>query len=251
MARGLPEGRPSDVGGEQDVVAAGPVAFPPVLFDDSPDTRAVGMPENEAPAKFVVGAEEVELRAEPAVVALLGLFEHVQVVFELFLGERDRSVDPLHLRAPLVALPVGPRHREQFDVLEGAGRGHVRAEAEVGERPLPIDGHGHAAFLPDEFDLELLLLLLEHPDGFFLCQDEPLDGDVLPGDLLHPLLDGFQVLGHEGLLPEKVVIEAGFDGRPDAGLRLGVEIQDGVGEEVRGAVPQNVDCHTGFVTHSL
>ena len=63
-------------------------------------------------------AEEVELGAEPAVVALLGLLEHAQVVLELLLRREDGAVDPLQLRAVLVALPVGPGDREELDVLE-------------------------------------------------------------------------------------------------------------------------------------
>ena len=251
VARGLPEGRPPDVGGEEDVVAAGPVALPPVLLDDGPDPGALGVPEDEPAAEVVVGAEEVELGAEPAMVALLGLLEHAEMVLELLLGGEDGPVDPLHLRAVLVALPVGARDREQLEVLEEAGRGDMGPEAEVGERPLPVDGDGGVALLPDELDLEGLALFLEHADGLVLGQDEPLDRDVLPGDLLHPLLDLREVLGGEGGLAEEVVIEAGLDGRADPGLGLRVEIEDGVGQEVRGAVPQDVDRNIVHVAHSL
>ncbi len=241
VARGLPQGRPADVGGEENVVAAGPMALAPVLLDDGPDAGPLGVPEDEPAAEDVVGAEEVELGAEPAVVALLGLLEHAQVVLELLLRREDGAVDPLHLRAVLVALPVGPGDREELDVLEESGRRDVGAEAEVGERALPVDGHGRVALLADELDLERLALLLEHPDGLVLGEDEPLDGDVGPGQLLHALFDGLEVLGREGRVPQEVVIEPGLDGRADAGLGLGIEIEDGVGQEVRGAVPQYVD----------
>ena len=75
VARGLPEDLAADVRGVEDVVAAGPVALAPVLLDDGPDAGALGVPEDQAAAELLGGAEEVELGAEPAVVALLGLFE--------------------------------------------------------------------------------------------------------------------------------------------------------------------------------
>ena len=71
-------------------------------------------------------------------------------------------------------------------------------------------------------------------------------GTFSPGDLLHPLLDPLEVLGGEGLVPEEVVVEAGLDGRADAGLGPGVEIEDGVGQEVGRAVSQDVDRKIGL-----
>ncbi len=201
-----------------------------MLLDDRPDPGALGVPEDEAAAELVVGAEEVELGAETAVVALLGLFEQVQVVLELLGGREDGAVDALHLEALLVALPVGAGDGQELDVLEKAGRGHVGPEAEVDEAALAVDRHGGVALLADELDLERLLPFLEELDGLVLGQDQPLDGDVGPGDVLHPGLDLDQVVGGEGLVPEKVVVEPGLDGRADAGLGLGVELEDGLGQ---------------------
>ena len=60
-----------------------------------------------------------------------------------------------------------------------------------------------------------------------------------------------EVLGREGLVPEEVVVEAGLDGRADAGLGPGIEIQDGVGQEVGRAVSQDVDRTMFIVAHAL
>ena len=125
-------------------------------------------------------------------------------------------------------------------MLEEAGRGDVRAEAEVGETPLLVDGDPGVALLPDELDLEVLALLPEEADGLFLVQDEPLDGDVLGRDLLHSLFDGLQVLGGERGLAQKVVVVAVLDRRADPGLGFRIEVQNGVRQEVRGAVPEDV-----------
>ena len=55
----------------------------------------------------LLNAEQVELLAELAVVALLGLFEPLQVLFELFRREERGAIDALHPMVLLVALPIG------------------------------------------------------------------------------------------------------------------------------------------------
>ena len=75
-------------------------------------------------------------------------------------------------------------------------------------------------------------------------------GTLRPGQLFHALFDGLEVLGREGGVPQEIVIVTGLDGRADAGLGLGIEIEDGVGQEVRGAVPQHIDRNIGFFAHS-
>ena len=83
--------------------------------------------------------------------------------------------------------------------------------------------------------------LAEDADGLFLGQDEPLDGDVLAGQLPHPDLDRGQVFDGEGLVPEKVVEEAVVHGRADPGLRPREEVEDGVGQQVGGAVAEDFE----------
>jgi hypothetical protein len=68
---------------------------------------------------------------------------------------------------------------------------------------------------------------------------------VLPGQLVHAGFDGRQIVAGEGLRPQEVVIEAVFHGRSDAGLRAGEEVQDGVRQQVGGAVPQDLQLGRG------
>lgn len=69
-------------------------------------------------------------------------------------------------------------------------------------------------------------------------------GELLPAldDLLHPLLDGLEVIGVEGLLDVEVVVEAVLDRRADAELGLGVELLHGLRHDVRGGVAQDVQA---------
>ena len=76
--------------------------------------------------------DEVELAPEPAVVALLRLFETLQIGVEVGLRVEGRPVDPRQLLVLLVAAPVGAREARQLDRLDrapspgGAGRGRDR-----------------------------------------------------------------------------------------------------------------------------
>ena len=78
--------------------------------------------------------EQVELRAEPAVVALARLLEPLEVRVEVRLRVERGAVDPRQLRVVLVAAPVGAREAGQLERLDRLRVLQVRAAAEVGER---------------------------------------------------------------------------------------------------------------------
>src|SRR5512132_1106780 len=95
--------------------------------------REVREPKNQAGAKLLVDAEELELLAQDAVIALLDLLEALQVPIELLLIRPDRPVDPLELRVALVAAPVRAGDREQLERADLPRLLDVRAAAEVDE----------------------------------------------------------------------------------------------------------------------
>ena len=76
--------------------------------------------------------EEVELRPEPAVVALACLLEPLEVRVEVALAEERGAVDPGQLLVALVAAPVGAGEPGQLERLDrcaspgGAGHGRGR-----------------------------------------------------------------------------------------------------------------------------
>jgi hypothetical protein len=75
------------------------------------------MPEDEAGAGELLNAEEVELLAQQAMVALGRFFEAREVGVEVLLREEGGAVDALQLRILLVAEPVGAGERKHLKAL--------------------------------------------------------------------------------------------------------------------------------------
>ena len=94
--------------------------------------------QNTMPGRFLLDVEEIELRAELAVVALLRLLEHLQVRVLLLLLRPGGAVDALEHLVLRVAAPVGAGDLHELEDLQLAGRRHVRPAAEVDEVALPV-----------------------------------------------------------------------------------------------------------------
>ena len=102
---------------------------------------ALGVPEHDA-GPFLLEVEQVHLAAELAVVALLGLLDLLEIGVELLLLGEGRAVDARQHRVVAVAAPIGAGHLHQLEgVADLAGRGHVRAAAEVEPVALVVDLH--------------------------------------------------------------------------------------------------------------
>jgi hypothetical protein len=95
------------VGGVDQQIAAAEALVAHPVFHDFADHGALGMPEDEAGAGELLNAEEVELLAEQAVVALGCFFEAREVGVEVLLREEGGAVDALELGILFVAEPVG------------------------------------------------------------------------------------------------------------------------------------------------
>ena len=95
MAAGLVQLEPADVRREDLLVSLPPQVLADEVLQLDADFRALGLPEHQALADFVVDGEQPKLRAEHAVVALLGFFELLQVLVELLLVEERGAVDAL------------------------------------------------------------------------------------------------------------------------------------------------------------
>ena len=184
--------------------------------------------------------EEVELRAELAVVAAPRLLEPLEVRVEIRLRVEGGAVDPRQLRVVLVAAPVRAGEAGQLDRLDRLGVLQVRPAAEIGELALRVEGDRPVRGV-DELDLVVLALLGEEALRLFgahlLAVPRAPLGELLPDLLLDPL----ERLVVDRLRELEVVVEAVLDRRSDRDLRSGIEPPNGLGEQVRGRVTEHVE----------
>ncbi len=216
-------------------VAATAILAPAQVLERVPDHHALRVPERR-PRRHVVQVEEVELDAEPAVVAPLRLLDPFEVRVEVGARVERGPVDPGQLLVVLVAAPVrtgqaGELHRlDRLRVLE------MRPPAEVGEVALGVE-----ADLPlgGVHELELVGLVAEPLPrlvGAALLA-RPLPALLqLPVDLV---LDPLEIVLVDRLGELEVVVEAVLDRRADRDLHSRIEVSRGLGEQVRGRVPQD------------
>ncbi len=193
-----------------------------VLLQLAHQHHAAGQPERRAGGD-VVEVEQVELPPELAVVALLRLLEPPEMLVELLLGEPGGPVDPLQHRVLLVPAPVGAGGGEELEGLDLAGRGHVRAAAEIEEVALPVDRDGGRGEAAQDLHLERLAPLLEERDGALPRHLLARERVVGLHDLAHGVLDAREILGRERLRLQEVVVEAVLDRGADGDLHLGEE----------------------------
>ena len=156
------------------------------------------MPYRQSRPQLVGEREQVELDAELAMVAALGLLQAVEMLLQCLLRLPRRAVDALEHRLVLVAPPVGAGDLHQLEGPEPGRRRHVRASAQV-DPPVVAVGADHAALRPlgrvDVLDdLDLVRLVGEQPQALLLRQLLPLEGLALTDDLPHARLDAFEVV---------------------------------------------------------
>ncbi len=164
---------------------------------------AVGQPERQSRADFFVEDKDVQIATQFAMVAFLGLFEHLQVLVEFFFVAPGRAVDPLQHGVMLIAAPVRARHRSQFEAVRGdlAGMFQMWTAAEILEAVLLVGadhrllGYRIAIFVDasrfqpiDQF--QLVGLIVKEIAGF--VSSDLAIGKWMPAadNLAHPLLDG-------------------------------------------------------------
>ena len=204
--------------------------------------RALRQPQREARSHvFRVEREQAHLRADLAVVTLLGLLLLQDPLVEFLLVLEGRAVEALELRVLLVAAEVGAGDAQQLDAagLHVAGAHDVRPGAKVHELAVLEEADGFAlGDVGEALDLELLARALEVGQRLGAGLDALLEDLVLLGDLAHLLLDLGEVVGGEAVLQVEVVVEALVGGRADVEQGVRPETEDGGGEDVRAGMAE-------------
>src|SRR5256714_6029461 len=133
----LPQTAVEDLRAAHFEIAVVPVDATHVLLDLLPDRPTLRMPEHHARG-FLLKMEEIQLRAQAPVIALLRLLDHAQVRFLLLLLGPGSPVDPLQTLVLGISAPVGAGDLRQLEYLELARGRNVRAAAQIDEIAFPV-----------------------------------------------------------------------------------------------------------------
>ena len=243
----LPQVAVEDLRGGDLLVAGGDVDLPPVGHEGVLERDAVRQEERE-PGPLFGHHEDAELLAELAVVPLLGLLHHGEVLVEVLLVLEGGAVDAGEHLVVLVAAPVRACDGGELERLALLRVEHVRPGAEVGELALLVEADdGVLGEVLDKLDLVVLVPLLHELDRFGPRKGEGLEFEVLLHDLLHLGLDLGQVVCSEAAFAVHVVVESVADRGTDGQFGLGPEPFDGLREDVRGGVPQHGEAVLGLL----
>ena len=201
---------------------------------------AAGQPKGQAQADAGREGEELHLLAELAVVTLLGLLEHHEIlVQQALLGEGD-AVDAGELLALLIAAPISAGDGSQLDSLDHIRILEMRAAAEVGEGAILVISNGAVLQLADQLALVGIALLGEVLQGIGLGDLDALEVLFVLGQFEHLLLDLGQVGVRDGRAAEvHVVVETIFDRGTDTELDAGIQGLERLRHQVGGGVPED------------
>ena len=200
-------------------------------------------PYRQTLAHTVAEHEEFHLLANLAVVALLSLLQHHEILVQhLLLRERD-TVDTSHLLAVSVAAPESTRHARYLDGLDSTCRCEVRTAAEVGKRALRVCRDGTVLkVLVDVLALILLTVGLELLQGVSLRYIAAHHRLVLACQFLHLSLNLREVVLRDSnaLRRHHVVEESVLDGRTETELNARIKLLQRLGKQVSTSVPESV-----------
>ncbi len=232
--------------GPHELVATGLVLGPGVVLHELAHEAALGVEHGQAAADLGREGEEVELGAELAVVAALGLFEAVEVLGQGLVGLPRGAVDALEHRPVLVAPPIRTGHLHELERAQAGGGRHVGATAQVGPAVVPVDAHRTAfgAFLRVDAldDLHLEGLVGETLEALLAGELLAHERLVLAHDLPHPGLDPAEVVLAEpsSAGQVEVVVEAVLHRWADGVLGPGEQVAHRLRHHVSGGVTEDV-----------
>ena len=219
------------------------------IFKNSPDQHALGMPEDHARGHILMKGEEVQILAQFSVIAFFRFFQLAQVTIQLLWIGKGSGIDTAEHAVFFIAAPVSSGYREQLERLDQTGSRQVRAAAKVDKLTNGIQAHRSIRNIIDQLYLVVFTLILKESYSFFLGNDLAREELVLLDDLAHLRFDGRKIFRREGFFYVKIVIEAGFNGRADGHLGVGVKAQHRLSQDVGRRVAQNFKALRGINEH--
>jgi hypothetical protein len=194
--------------------------------------------------RFLLEMKQVHVAAELPMIALLGLFKLVKMRVELGLVAPSGAIDSLQHGIAVIPTPIGASDLQQLEgIAQLACRGEMRAAAEVAELALPIDAQRlRRRDARDDLGLVALTPGFEIADRVVALPELTLNRFVARDDLPHARLNVLEVFRRERGLAREVVVEPVLNRRADGDLGLGIELFDGLGQDMRRVMPQQLKC---------
>mmetsp|Transcript_4469 Transcript_4469/g.13226 ORF Transcript_4469/g.13226 Transcript_4469/m.13226 type:complete len:772 (-) Transcript_4469:14-2329(-) len=238
VPRGVPQVKVENIRRRDLVITVSPVLLFHKVQELVVDPGSVRLEEARSGGDRVE-EEQILLRADHAVVTLLGLLNPMDVLLQELLVREGHSVHSVQGGVLHVSSPVSSRHLVHLEGFDQAGVRDVGSPAQIAEGSVPVQGNG-AALRQTLDHLHLEGVLLKHVKGLLPGDDCPLENLLLLDNPVNPLGQLLPVLVVQGLVAhEAIVVEALFNGGPDRQVRAVLQLQR-LAQDVGGGVPVRV-----------
>ena len=211
VTRSLPKGTREDQWGLNLLITKASLHLMPVIGQSVAQGHAVWKPEWRAWTK-VGHHEELHLTTNLPVVALLGLFNHLEVLSKLLFGTKRNAINSGEHLVVLISLPISARDTGQLEGLNTLGVEHVRANAHVNVFALLVEGDVCVrSKIANVLNFVRLAALLHVGNSLITRKLKRLNLEVLFGNLLHLSLNSWEiVLVNLGVSKINVIVETIF-----------------------------------------
>ena len=171
-------------------------------------------PQRKPEADTAGECKQFHLLAELAVIALLGLFEHREILVKHALLRESDSVYTGQLLPALIAFPIGARDRCQLDGLDIIDVLDMRSAAKVREVAVGVERDLAVLEILDELALVFVVLVFEILEGVRLGHLLALEGLLGAGEFNHLVLNLLEIrLGNLPVAEIHIIVEPIFHGR--------------------------------------
>ena len=211
VTRGLPKGTREDQWGLNLLITKASLHLMPVIGQSVAQSHTVWKPEWRARTK-VGHHEELHLATNLPVIALLGLFDHLEVLSKFIFGTKRNTINSGEHLVVLIGLPISTRNAGQLKSLNALGVEHVRANAHVNVFTLLIEGDVCVrSKIANVLNLVRLAALLHVGNSLITRKLKRLNLEVLFDNLLHLSFDSWEiVLIDLGVSKINVIVETVF-----------------------------------------
>ena len=247
----LPQLAAQDNGRGNLLITLSQMDLPPIVDQRVFQGHALGQEERES-RPLVREHKQSQLLAKLAVVALLGLLHHGQVLLQVRLIGECRAVNSGQHLVLLAASPVSPRDAGQLKGLHALGVHDMGACAQVRKLALSIKADGLLVRkILDQLHLVRLALFLHKLNGLVPGQHKGLHRKIFLDNLRHLPFQLLQILRGKSALAVKIIVKSVVNGRSDGQLGLRVQALHSLSQHMGGGVADRPQLVLRFLNASV